>query len=89
MAKAEAPKELTFEQAMKRLGEIVDKLEDGDLPLEESIALFEEGIKLSTLTQQKLDVAQQKVEQLLGVGEDGRAKTAPLEAGDVPSSRGG
>ncbi len=71
-------KEPSFEQAMARLGEIVDKLEDGDLPLEESLTLFEEGVKLSKLTQQRLDLAQHKVEQLLGIGEDGRAKTAPF-----------
>jgi exodeoxyribonuclease VII small subunit len=76
------PKEPTFEQAMKRLEEITDKLEEGDLPLEESLSLFEEGIKLSKLTQQKLDLAQHKVEQLLGIGEDGRAKTAPFPTRD-------
>ena len=76
VTKAEA--EPTFEQAMARLGEIVDKLEEGDLPLEESLSLFEEGVKLSKLTQQKLDLAQHKVEQLLGIGEDGRAKVVPF-----------
>ncbi len=70
--------ERTFEQAMSRLGEIVERLEDGDLPLEESLTLFEEGVKLSKLTQTKLDLAQHKVEQLLGVGEDGRAKVVPF-----------
>lgn len=76
------PKEPTFEQAMKRLEEITDKLEEGDLPLEQSLALFEEGMKLSKLTQQKLDLAQHKVEQLLGIGEDGRAKTAQFPTRD-------
>ena len=72
------PTEPTFEQAMARLGEIVEKLEDGDLPLEESLTLFEEGVKLSKLTHTKLDQAQHKVEQLLGIGEDGRAKVVPF-----------
>ncbi len=72
--------EPTFEQAMARLGQIVDKLESGELPLEESLALFEEGVKLSKLTQGRLDQAQLKVELLLGV-EDGRAKTAAFASG--------
>ena len=62
---------------MARLGQIVDKLEGGELALEASLSLFEEGVKLSRFTQTRLDHAQMKVEQLLGV-EDGRAKTAPF-----------
>jgi exodeoxyribonuclease VII small subunit len=69
----------TFEEAIKRLSEIVQALERGDLPLEESLRLFEEGVKLSRLSQQRLDAAQKKVEQLLGVDEQGRARTAPFE----------
>jgi exodeoxyribonuclease VII small subunit len=69
----------TFEDAIKRLGEIVQTLERGDLPLEESLRLFEEGVKLSRLSQQRLDSAQKKVEQLLGVDEQGRARTQPFE----------
>jgi exodeoxyribonuclease VII small subunit len=80
--KTDKPEEASFEQAMARLGEIVGKLEDGDLPLEESLTLFEEGVKLSKLTQKKLDQAQHKVEQLLGIGEDGRAKTTPFATND-------
>ena len=66
---------------MDRLGEIVEKLEAGDLPLEQSLSLFEEGVRLSKITQQKLDAAELKVEQLLAV-EDGRARTAPFGADD-------
>ena len=40
-------KELTYEQAYKRLEEIVEKLENGSVPLEESMKLFEEGTKLA------------------------------------------
>jgi exodeoxyribonuclease VII small subunit len=68
----------TFEDAVKRLGEIVQTLERGDLPLEESLRLFEEGVKLSRVSQERLDSAQKKVEQLLGVDEEGRARTQPF-----------
>jgi exodeoxyribonuclease VII small subunit len=74
-----APNVATFEEAIKRLGEIVATLERGDLPLEESLRLFEEGVKLSRVSQERLDAAQKKVEQLLGVDEQGRARTQPFE----------
>jgi exodeoxyribonuclease VII small subunit len=54
-----------FEQALERLEGIVSKLEDGDLDLEESLKLFEEGIRLSHFCSQKLDEAERKVEILL------------------------
>lgn len=72
----EAPQ--SFESSIKRLGEIVQSLERGDLPLEESLALFEEGVKLSRLSQDKLDAADKRVEQLLAVDEQGKARTAPF-----------
>lgn len=53
--------DLTFEQAMQRLEEIVSLLEDGKAPLNESMALFEEGTKLSAYLSQLLDAAEQKV----------------------------
>lgn len=57
--------ELTFEQAMQRLEEVVGQLERGDIPLEEAIQLFGEGTKLAGVCRQKLDWAQQQVEILL------------------------
>ena len=53
--------DLTFEQAMQRLEEIVSLLEDGKAPLNESMALLEEGTKLSAYLSQLLDTAEQKV----------------------------
>ena len=53
--------DLTFEQAMQSLEEIVSLLEDGKAPLNESMALFEEGTKLSAYLSQLLDTAEQKV----------------------------
>jgi exodeoxyribonuclease VII small subunit len=71
--------EKSFEDSIKRLNEIVQTLERGDLPLEESLRLFEEGVKLSRASQERLDVAQKRVEELLGVDRDGRPRTTPFE----------
>lgn len=58
-------KELTYEQAYKRLEEIVEKLENGSVPLEESMKLFEEGTKLANFCNSKLNAADQKFTQLI------------------------
>lgn len=60
-----ARKSVTFEESMKRLDEIVDALENGDVSLEESIRLFEEGTKLSVKCTELLDAAELKVTQLM------------------------
>jgi exodeoxyribonuclease VII small subunit len=57
--------EIKFERALERLEEIVQKLEQGDLPLEQSLKLFEEGIKLSRICNTRLEEAERKVEILL------------------------
>jgi exodeoxyribonuclease VII small subunit len=71
------PKE-KFEDALNKLEKIVSKLEDGDIPLEESLKLFEEGIRLSRFCNQKLDEAEKKVEILLK-GKNGMLKTHPFD----------
>ncbi len=67
-------KEYTFEQALARLEEIVKGLENGSLPLDKSIELFEEGNALVKLCTQKLDAAEQKVriltETAVGIKEE-------------------
>ncbi|MBR6807566.1 MAG: exodeoxyribonuclease VII small subunit [Clostridia bacterium] len=55
---------LTFEEALARLEETVRLLESGNVPLDESLALFEEGISLVRLCNGKLDTAEQKVVKL-------------------------
>jgi exodeoxyribonuclease VII small subunit len=55
----------TFEQSMTALEEIVEELERGDLPLEESLKLFEQGVKLSRECQERLRQAERRIEQLL------------------------
>ena len=64
-----AEKKLNFEQAMKRLEDIVTALERGEVPLEEALALFEEGSKLLRQCTGMLDKAEQKVTKLTATGE--------------------
>jgi exodeoxyribonuclease VII small subunit len=70
---------LTFEQAITRLGEIVDGLEEGEQPLEESIALFEEGMSLAKSSQEILDRAERRIEELLGVDSQGKPIVREIE----------
>jgi exodeoxyribonuclease VII small subunit len=70
---------LTFEQAISRLGEIVDSLEEGEQPLEESIALFEEGMSLAKSSQVILDRAERRIEELLGVDSQGKPIVREIE----------
>ena len=74
-----AVEDTSFEATMKRLAEIVTRLERGDLPLEESLTLFEEGVRLSARSQEKLDGAQRRVEELLAVDANGRTKKVPFD----------
>ena len=73
-----ARKKLAFEEAMKRLEEIVSHLEKGDIPLEESIRLFEEGSGLLALCSSQLEEAEQKV-SLLRRGDDDETEEIPFE----------
>jgi exodeoxyribonuclease VII small subunit len=57
--------EMKFEDALKRLEDIVEKLESGSLELEESIQLFEQGVKLSLYCQQQLKQAEGRVQRLV------------------------
>jgi len=70
------PKE-KFEDALSKLEKIVGKLEEGDISLEESLKLFEEGIRLSRLCNQKLDEAERKV-QILVKDREGNMKAEPF-----------
>lgn len=67
-----------FETSLKKLEQIVEKLEKGDLPLEESIKLFEEGVGLSNACKTELEAAEGKV-QVLMKQRDGSMKLAPFE----------
>ena len=67
----EAKSEPTFEVALARLEEIVHALDGGDAPLDKSLALFEEGVSLVKLCQNKLDTAEQRV-KILVRGDEGK-----------------
>ena len=69
-----------FEDSIRRLGQIVERLEHGELPLEESLKLFEQGVRLARASQAELDAAERRVEQLLGVDEEGNPIVRELEA---------
>ena len=56
--------EIKFEKAMTRLENIVDELERGDLDIDKSLEIFEEGIKMSRLCSKKLNEAEVKIEKL-------------------------
>ena len=78
--------ELPFERILERLHHVVARLEGGDLPLEESISVFEEGIRLSRLGAQRLDEVEQRVELLLAEDRNGSPRTRRLDEaeGDDP-----
>jgi exodeoxyribonuclease VII small subunit len=67
----------SFEDSLKKLETIVDQLEKGDLALEDSLKLFEEGVSLSATCKQELDAAEGKV-QMLVKQRDGSVKAEPF-----------
>lgn len=68
---------MTFEQSLKRLDEIVSKMERGDVPLEEALSLFEEGTALVKSCSKLLDEAELKIVQLTK-GADGTPEETEL-----------
>ncbi|WP_226642599.1 exodeoxyribonuclease VII small subunit [Microbulbifer variabilis] len=71
-------KSATFEQSLEALEELVERLEAGDLPLEEALADFEQGVKLTRECQKKLASAEQKVKMLME--ENDSIRELPFEA---------
>ena len=68
----------TFEDAMRRLEEIVEELESGDLSLDQTLKRFQDGIKLSRFCEKKLDETEKQVSLLLRE-EDGTIRETPFE----------
>lgn len=73
-----AERKFNLEEAMQRLEEIVSQLENEKLPLEKSMKLYEEGIKLASKCANELEIAKRKI-QILQQGRDGK-----IEVVDVP-----
>ncbi|MBY6190294.1 exodeoxyribonuclease VII small subunit [Microbulbifer agarilyticus] len=73
-------KAATFESALEELEQLVERLESGDLPLDEALADFERGVKLTRECQQKLASAEQKVKILME--ENGQVQELPFDAPD-------
>ena len=71
-------KKLSFEESVARLDDIVKHLENGDMPLSESLSMFEEGTKLISACSKMLDVAEQKVVKLKN-GPDREPIELPFE----------
>jgi exodeoxyribonuclease VII small subunit len=79
---------LTFEKALAELEQIVAKLEKGGISLNESLALFEKGVKMSRFLRTELDKAERKVEILLK-DEKGHLKAEDFEAADDDTEEDG
>jgi exodeoxyribonuclease VII small subunit len=70
-------KKLSFEQAMDQLESIVEKLEEGDVPLEEAISFYKEGMELSKLCHDKLKNVEEQLAQI--ITEDGRTESFSIK----------
>lgn len=77
--------ELSFEKALAELEKIVEKLEEGKISLNESLAFFEKGVKLARYLRQELDKAEKKIEILLK-DEKGEVKTEPFDLAQEKAS---
>lgn len=73
--------EMNFEEALQELENIVDKLDDGQLSLDESLMLFENGIGLLSECNTKLKTARQKVEKLIEENENLKSEPFELQGG--------
>ncbi len=75
---AQEPKEVQFETALKKLENIVENLENGDLSLEDALKQYEDGVKMADLCTKRLTEAEKKVEVLMKTNP-GKFKTVPFE----------
>ena len=74
-------KEMSFEDALRELEQVVGKLERGEVPLDDSIALYERGAALKKRCEAKLKDAEEKVAKLTLDGDGTPTGTEPLDAG--------
>lgn len=73
---------LSFEEALRALETIVRQLESGDVPLEDSIALYEKGDRLRQHCQKRLDAAQARIERIVQGPDGAAASTQPFDAAE-------
>ena len=76
-------KEPKFEESLERLEAIVEKLESGDLSLDQSLKLYEEGVSMSQTCTKRLEQAQKKIETLMR-NASGDLKTTEVDSGLKP-----
>ena len=76
-----ARKKENFEEALQKLEAIVTQMEEGDLPLEEALKSFEEGVRLAKFCTKKLDEAERKVEKLIR-DQEGELQSIPFSEED-------
>lgn len=79
--------EMSFEEALKELEEIVGKLEDGELSLDVSLGLFEKGVKLAKFLKKELEKAEKKIDILLK-DDEGKIEAKPFELQDEEPATG-
>jgi exodeoxyribonuclease VII small subunit len=79
--------EPTFEEALIQLEALVGKLEAGDLPLEEALRAFEEGVRLTRLCAERLEEAERRV-HLLTRTPEGTEKEVPFDLGSEGETHG-
>ena len=72
--------DMSFEEALRALENVVRSLESGDVPLDESIALYERGEELRKACQARLDAAQAKIEKIVAGADGAPTGTAPFDA---------
>jgi exodeoxyribonuclease VII small subunit len=72
----------SFEATLERLHQIVERLESGELDLEESLLLFEEGVRLSRASQARLNSAEKRIEELLAIDQNGQPVVREI---DIPT----
>lgn len=77
-----AIEDMSFEQALVALEEIVTQLERGDVPLDQSITLYERGEKLRAACQKRLDTAQARIEKIVAGADGGPSGTVPLDGAE-------
>ena len=78
---APAIDEMSFEQAMAELEQVVARLDRGEVPLEHSIALYQRGARLKAHCEAKLKDAEEKIEQIVLNGEGEPVGTTPVDTG--------